>query len=67
MFVLPTFNLGVVGSPTESIEFPVIDVYDTEAQVTALTSEPDYTIAHAKDTDRLLVWDGSVWVLFNRD
>ena len=38
-----------------------IDVYDTEAEVLALTSAPDYTIVHAKDTDKLYVWDGSYW------
>jgi hypothetical protein len=67
MFVLPTFSLGVVGSPTQSIEFPVIEVYDTEAEVLALTSEPDYTIVHAKDTDKLYVWDGSIWYIYNND
>ena len=67
MFVLPTFGLGVVGSPTVSIEFPVIEVYDTESEVLALTSEPDYTIVHAKDTDRLYVWDGSVWIIYNQN
>ena len=67
MFVLPTFSLGVVGSPTESIEFPVIEVYDTEAEVLALTSEPDYTIVLAKDTDKLYVWDGTAWLTFNNN
>ena len=66
MFVLPTFSLGVVGSPA-GIEFPVIEVYDTEAEVLALTSEPDYTIVHAKDTDKLYVWDGSNWYKYNND
>jgi len=64
MFVLPTFNLGVVGSPTSGL---VIEVYDTEAEVLALTSEPDYTIVHAKDTDKLYVWNGSVWYIYNND
>jgi hypothetical protein len=67
MFVLPTFSLGVVGSPAESIGFPVIEVYDTEAEVLALTSEPNYTIVHAKDTDKLYVWDGSSWVFYNNN
>ena len=65
MFVLPTFNLGVVGSPTQA-PF-IIDVYDTETEVLALTSEPDYTIVHAKDTDKLCVWDGSDWYIYNND
>lgn len=44
-----------------------IDVYETQAEVLALTSEPIYTIVHAKDTDRLYVWDGSNWLIFNND
>ena len=67
MFVLPTFSLGVVGSPAESIEFPVIEVYDTEAEILALTSEPNYTIVHAKDTDKLYVWEGVIWYKYNND
>jgi hypothetical protein len=67
MFVLPTFSLGVVGSPAQSIEFPVIEVYDTEAEILALTSEPDYTIVHAKDTDKLYVWGGSAWIVYNQN
>ena len=67
MFVLPTFGLGVIASPTAGIEFPVIEVYDTESEVLALTSEPDYTIVHAKDTDKLYVWDGFRWYIYNND
>ena len=67
MFVLPTFSLGVVGSPADSIEFPVIEVYDTEAEILALTSEPDYTIVLAKDTDRFYIWDGTTWYFYNND
>jgi hypothetical protein len=67
MFVLPTFSLGVVGSPTQSIEFPVIEVYDTEAEVLALTSVTNYTIVHAKDTDKLYVWEGSDWYFYKND
>lgn len=72
MFVLPTLNLGVVASPTE-VPFVglgdslTIDVYDTESQVFALTSVTNYTIVHAKDTDKLYVWDGGAWVLFNNN
>jgi hypothetical protein len=67
MFVLPTFNLGVVGSPTDSNAFPVIEVYDTEAEILALTNVTDYTIVHAKDTEDLYVWDGSAWYKYNND
>ena len=45
----------------------VIDVYETEAEVFALTSEPDYTIAHAKNTDRLYVWESPRWYLYDND
>jgi len=67
MFLPATFNLGVVGSPAESIEFPVIEVYDTEAEFISSTDAPDYTIVHAKDTDKLYVWDGSAWFLYIND
>jgi len=72
MFVLPTFGLGVIASPTEApfvdlADSLVIDVYNTESQVLALTSVTDYTIVYAKDTDRLYVWDGSTWVFYNQN
>jgi len=71
MFVLPTFGLGVVASPTElfdsSLSFPTIQVFDTEAEFIDQTDAPDYTIVHAKDTDKLYVWDGSNWYLYKND
>jgi hypothetical protein len=73
MFVLPTFSLGVVGSPTEaplfddSLTFPTIQVFDTEAEFITSTDATDYTIVHAKNTDRLYVWDGSAWYFYNND
>lgn len=72
MFVLPTFGLGVIASPTEVpfvslADSLVIDVYNTESQVFALTSVTDYTIVYAKDTDKLYVWDGSNWVFFSNN
>lgn len=72
MFVLPTFNLGVVGSPTivgfdDSLTFPTIQVFDTEAEFINATDAPDYTIVHAKDTDKLYVWDGSYWVSYHQN
>jgi hypothetical protein len=72
MFVLPTFNLGVVGSPTftsvfdSSLTFPTIQVFDTEAEFKNITeTPPNYTIVHALDTDKLYVWNGTQWVIFN--
>jgi len=73
MFVLPTFGLGVIASPTftsvfdDTLTFPTIQVFDTEAEFIDQTNAPDYTIVHAKDTDRLCVWDGSAWYLYNND
>jgi hypothetical protein len=71
MFVLPTFGLGVIASPLSvfdsSLTFPTIQVFDTEAEFIDQTNAPDYTIVHAKDTDKLYVWDGTSWVLFNNN
>ena len=73
MFVLPTFSLGVVGSPTfttvfdDSLTFPTIQVFDTESEFIDQTDAPNYTIVTAKDTDKLYVWDGSKWVLYNNN
>lgn len=73
MFVLPTFNLGVVGSPTltsvfdNSLTFPTIQVFDTESEFIDQTDAPQYTIVAAKDTDKLYVWDGTEWVFYNKN
>jgi hypothetical protein len=70
MYAIPTFGLGVVASPTElfdSLTFPTIQVFDTEAEFIDSTDAPDYTIVHAKDTDKLYVWDGSGWYFYNND
>ena len=52
-----------VGTPT----FSEIDVYETEAEIFTLTNVADYTIVYVKETDRLYVWDGSNWYLYNND
>ena len=72
MFVLPTFGLGVIASPTrvgfdDTLTFPTIQVFDNEAEFNDSTDAPDYTIVHAKDTDKLYVWNGSVWYVYNND
>ena len=74
MFVLPTFGLGVIASPTvpasvfdDDLTFPTIQVFDTAAEFTDQTNAPDYTIVHAKDTDKLYVWEGSAWVVYNQN
>ena len=57
MFVLPTFGLGVIASPTfttvfdDTLTFPTIQVFDNESEFIDQTDAPDYTIVHAKDTD----------------
>jgi len=66
MFVLPTVGLGVIASPT-SLPFLTIEVFDNESEFITDTSSPDYTIVHAKDTDKLYVWDGDAWVIFNNN
>ena len=74
MFVLPTFGLGVIASPTvpasvfdDTLTFPTIQVFDNESEFINQTDAPDYTIVHAKDTDKLYVWGGSNWALFNQN
>ena len=52
---------------TGALAFPNISVFDTEAEILALTNVTDYTIVHAKDTDKLYVWNGSSWVIFNNN
>jgi len=50
-----------------SITFPTIDVFDNESEFIDARYAPDYTIVHAKDTDKLYVYDGAKWVVFNQD
>ena len=73
MFVLPTFGLGVIASPTfisvfdDTLTFPTIQVFDTEAEFIDQTDAPDYTIVHAKNTDKLYVWNGNAWLGYDND
>ena len=74
MFVLPTFGLGVIASPTvpapvfnDSLTFPTIQVFDNESEFIDQTDAPDYTIVHAKDTDKLYVWKGYMWVVYDQN
>ena len=74
MFAIPTFGLGVIASPTvpasvfdDTLTFPTIQVFDTESEFINQTDAPDYTIVHAKDTDKLYVWIGNSWALFNQN
>ena len=73
MFVLPTFSLGVVASPTvtsvfnDSLTFPIIQVFDTEIEFVIHTDAPNHTIVTAKDTDKIYLWTGSKWIIFNKN
>jgi len=69
MFLPATFNLGVVGTSLgpsfdDTLTFPTIQVFNTEAEFIGSTDAPQYTIVHAKDTDKLYVWDGTRWVVY---
>jgi hypothetical protein len=61
---LAQFDLGVFDS---SLTFPTIQVFDNEADFITATYAPQYTIVHAKDTDKLYVWDGGAWVFYNQN
>jgi len=71
MFVLPTFGLGVVASPLSvfdpDLTFPTIQVFDTESEFIDQTNAPEYTIVHAKDTDKLYIWESPRWYLYDND
>jgi hypothetical protein len=51
----------------DSLTFPTIEVFDNESDFITDTGADNYTIVHAKDTDKLYVWDGSAWYLYNND
>ena len=74
MFVLPTFGLGVIASPTvptsvfdDSLTFPTIQVFDNESEFIDQTDAPNYTIVHAKDTDKLYVRESNKWWFYNNN
>ena len=49
------------------LTFPDIQVFDTEAEFITQTDAPQHTIVHAKDTDKLYVWNSNEWVLYNNN
>lgn len=51
----------------DSLSFPTIQVFDNETDFITATYATQYTIVHAKDTDKLYVWDGSNWVVYNQN
>jgi len=50
-----------------TLTFPTIQVFNNESDFILLTYADQHTIVYAKDTDRLYVWDGSNWVVFNQN
>ena len=62
---LSQFTSGVFDS---SLTFPTIQVFDNESEFIDQTDAPQYTIVHAKDTDRLYVWDGTdLWYHYDNN
>jgi hypothetical protein len=51
----------------DSLVFPTIEVFDNESDFISDTGADDYTIVHAKDTDRLYVWNGNIWIGYDND
>ena len=67
MFVLPTFNLGVVGTVFAAGGFN-ISTRDTQANISVSTpTNPsgEVTIAYGTDTEDFYIWDGSTWYVYN--
>jgi hypothetical protein len=62
-----TASVLVTGIFSSVLTFPTIQVFDTEAEFIAKTYAPNLTLVHAKDTDKLYVWDGTAWVAFNNN
>ena len=68
MFVLPTFSLGVVGSPI----VPPFNVTTRDTEANILASPPTLSageagIAFATGTHDFYIYDGSAWYIFNND
>jgi len=59
-----TESVTVIGVFDSALTFPTIQVFDNESDFITATYAPDYTIIHAKDTDKLYVWDGTRWVIY---
>lgn len=67
MFVLPTFNLGVVGTVFAAAGGFNISTRDTETNISTSTpTNPsgEVTIAYGTDTEDLYIWDGSTWYIY---
>jgi hypothetical protein len=63
-----TSSVFVTGIFNTSLTFPTIQVFDTEAEFISASYAAQYTIVHAKDTDRLYVWDGTdLWYHYDNN
>lgn len=71
MFLSSTFNIGVINSFQSvfdpDLTFPTIQVFDTESEFINQTDAPDYTIVHAKDTNKLYIWTDTFWSVYNQN
>ena len=71
MFVIPTFNLGVVGTVFTAVASGFnISTRETEANIAASTpTNPsgEVTIKYGTDTADLYVYDGTDWYKFSND
>ena len=68
MFVLPTFGLGVIGSPI----VPPINVTNRDTEANILASTPtnpsgEVNIAFGTDTYDFYIYDGTAWYIYNND
>lgn len=69
MFVLPTFNLGVVGNVSQ---VPVFNITTRNTEANILASTPtnpsgEVNIAFATDTHDFYIYNGSAWFVYHND
>lgn len=62
-----TESVTVTGVFDGTLTFPTIEVFDNESAFINKSYAPNYTIIHAKDTDKLYVWKGYTWVVYDQN
>ena len=62
-----TESVAVTGIFDSTLTFPTIQIFDNESEFTDKAYAPNYTIVHAKDTDKLYVWKGYTWAVYNQN
>lgn len=62
-----TSSVAVTGIFDSTLTFPTIQVFDNESEFINKSYAPQYTTVHAKDTDKLYVWKGYTWVVYNQN